>query len=185
MPELRGPGVQGCFVTQTGERMDARFDACGSFSDHSFFWLLFYELIILLMPLSPPPALGYSARLPSLGPARKWMKGFAEYLSIFFCSNVSSFVQSQLAKHRLRISWVRKVEPRPCSVLYKDHIPQKIWVVTQWSANQSWSRWVILLWDWTYPMIGIWIEGLKSGEGTSTDLKLQKTVSESTVWGMV
>ena len=60
-PELRGPGVQGCFVTQAGQRVDARFDACGSFSDHSFFWLLFYELIILLMQLSPPPALGYSA----------------------------------------------------------------------------------------------------------------------------
>ena len=37
VPELRGPGVQGCFVTQAGERMDARFDACGSFSDHAFF----------------------------------------------------------------------------------------------------------------------------------------------------
>ena len=52
------------------------------------------------------------------------MNGFAEYLSIFSCREASSVVQSQLAKHR-------KLEPRPHSVLYKAHVPQKIWVVCQ------------------------------------------------------
>ena len=66
-----------------------------------------------------------------------------------------------------------------------------------WSAKQqetgshvvSGSYWVIectvLLWDWTYPMIGTWIKGLTSGESINTDLKSQDTVTEWTVWGFL
>ena len=53
----------------------------------------------------------------------------------------------------------------------------------------SGSHWVIactvLLWDWTYPMIGTGIKELTSGEGINTDLKSQNTVTKWTAWGLL
>ena len=128
--------------------------------------------------------------IQSDGQARKRMNGFAEYLSIFSCREASSVVQSQLAKHR-------KLEPRPRSVLYKAHVPQKIWVICQ--AAMDWRPFsvrepgpfqgiianTVLCWDWTKPTIGTEIKlqiikGPIPGEGTKIKEKSQNTVTDET-----
>ena len=57
MPEPRR--VQGCVVTQVGERMDAKF---GVGLGRPCFLAAFYELCVLLTLHLPPPAAGCSVR---------------------------------------------------------------------------------------------------------------------------
>ena len=68
-------------------------------------------------------------------------------------------------------AWHRKLEPRPCSVLSKAHVPQKIWIMgqpssllTYWVGDSDWyssvvgeplavyNHWVIV---WHCPAIGL------------------------------
>ena len=52
-----------------------------------------------------------------------------------------------------------------------------------WACGRQWlyNSTAVLLWDWTYPIIGIRINGLTSVKGSNTDLKSQNTVTEWTV----
>ena len=101
VPKLRLlRGVQGYFVKQACERMDARFEAGGSFLDQACF--LFNKPCIQLALLPQPPAQGCKLFSPTtnLSQASKWIKGFVKYLAIFLRSEASSLLQCQLAKHQ-------------------------------------------------------------------------------------